>query len=267
MKLATPQSTKFLKLKRRLSLTHWQCVGLLESVWLFTQLNAPEGDIGKHDDEDIAAAIEWGGSHTELITALTECGFIDECDERRLVVHDWHDHAPTYLKGAMAKHGKEFCRPVRKSAKQPAKQRARGGSDVSRTPPKQPAPNHTKPNQTKPNPTTSLPADAGPPATGKARQRNPLFDAIAEVCGLDPTTAGGLIGKVNKSLSEADPPYTPDEVFQFARRFHEFCGWAARDNPPRLRPTANEVERYIGGVRASPPAAGQSRTNRVYDEV
>jgi len=255
LKLSTPQSTKFMKLKRRLSLTHWQCVGLLESVWLFTQLNAPAGDIGRHPNEDIAAAIEWGGNHDDLITALIECGFIDECDVSRLVIHDWYDHAPTYLKGAMAKHGKEFCRPVKKAAKQPAKQGARGGHGVGRTPPKQPAPNQTKPNQTEPSEATSLPADAGPLPTAKARPRNELFDSIAEVCALDPATARAMIGKVSATLTSAAPPYTADDVRHFARRFHEFCSWAARESPPRMRPTAGEVQKYIGGIRAAPPPA------------
>lgn len=262
MKLSAPQSSKFLKLKRRLTLTHWQCVGLLESLWLFTQHNAPLGDIGRHSDEDLAAAIEWAGDATALVTALVECGFIDECDVNRLVVHDWADHAPTYLKGAMAKHGKEFCQVVRKSAKHGAKQGARGGQRKTTPPPQHPAPNHTKPSLTEPSEAILSPAVAGPPATppkpveqkpAKPRERNPLFDAVAEVCGVDPSTAGGLIGGVVKTLSAADPPYTPDDVRQFGERLYEFCSWAARDSPPRLRPTPKEVERYIGGIRAKPP--------------
>lgn len=266
MKIAAPQSTKFLKLKRRLSLPHWQCVGLLESLWLFTQHNAPLGDVGRHSDEDLAAAIEWAGDARELVTALIECGWLDECAVSRLVVHDWAEHAPTYIKGAMAKHGKDFCRPVKKSAKHPAKQGARRGEKKTTPPPQHPAPNHTKPSLTKPNQAISSPADAGPPATpspapkpveqkpAQPRERNPLFDAVAEVCGLDPKTAGGLLGGVAATLAGADPPYSPDEVRRFGERFHEFCGWASRDSPPRLRPTPKEVERYIGGVRAKPPA-------------
>lgn len=269
MKLSAPQSSKFLKLKRRLSLPHWQCVGLLESMWLFTQHNAPLGDIGRHSDEDLAASIEWAGDPTALITALIECGFIDECDENRLVVHDWIDHAPTYLKGAIAKHGKEFCRVVRKSAKQGAKQGARVGQRKTTPPPQHPAPNHTKPSLTEPSQEIIPPAVAGPSDTtqkpieqkpAKTRERNPLFDAVAEVCGLDASTAGGLIASVVKALSSADPPYTPDDVRQFGERMYEFCSWAARDTPPRLRPTPKEVERYIGGIRAKSPVMKQPAT-------
>lgn len=271
MKLSAPQSSKFLKLKRRLSLPHWQCVGLLESLWLFTQHNAPLGDIGRHSDEDLAAAIEWAGDATALVTALVECGFIDECDENRLVVHDWSDHAPTYLKGAMAKHGKEFCRVVRKPTKQPAKHGARGGQRKTTPPPQHPAPNHTKPSLTEPSEAIFSPADAGPPVAptkpaeqkpAKPRERNPLFDAVAVVCGLDPATAGGLIATVVKSLSQADPPYTPGDVQAFASRFGEHCPWASRDSPPRDRPTPKEVERYIGLIRAAPPVKSSAPTGK-----
>lgn len=77
MKHSAPTSVKFAKLKRCLILTHWQCVGLLESIWLFAQTNAIAGDIGRYSDEDIAAAIEWQGDPTELVRHLVECGWPD----------------------------------------------------------------------------------------------------------------------------------------------------------------------------------------------
>lgn len=83
-----------------------------------------------------------------------------------------------------------------------------------------------------------------------ARQRNPLFDAVAEVTRTDPATAGGLIGKVAAALAKADPPYTPDEVREFGRRFWALCPWGQRDNRP---PTPNELQTHIGKVRATPP--------------
>lgn len=121
MKVSAPQSLKFIKLKRRLKLSHWQCVGLLESLWLFTQHNAPAGDIGRHDDEDIAAAIEWDGDPAGLVADLVDCGWLDRCDEHRLVVHDWEDHAPTYIKGVMSKSGLDFARTTKTPTKTPTK--------------------------------------------------------------------------------------------------------------------------------------------------
>jgi len=44
------------------------------------------------------------------------------------------------------------------------------------------------------------------------RPRDRLFDAVAEVTGLDPRLAGSKIGRVCSALREGDPPYTPEEV-------------------------------------------------------
>ena len=73
MKLGATESIKFKKLKMRLKLPHWQAVGLLESIWMFTARNAPLGDIGRHSDEDIAAAIEWSGDPQEMVGAMIHC--------------------------------------------------------------------------------------------------------------------------------------------------------------------------------------------------
>ena len=103
-------------------------------------------------------------------------------------------------------------------------------------------------------PSPPFPADAGPrdadppPKPAKAGKPNPLFDALADVTGLDPATAGGVIGVAAKKLAEADPPYTPDEVREFARRINDFCPWAGKDG--RARPTPGEVAKYIGLLRA-----------------
>jgi len=109
MKAGTESSIKFKRLKRRLSLPHWQVVGLLESLWSVTRQSAPRGDIGRFADEDIAASIEWDGDESELIATLVECGFLDRCGTHRLVVHDWADHCPTYIKGNLKNKGETFA--------------------------------------------------------------------------------------------------------------------------------------------------------------
>ena len=146
VKMTCPQSIKFLKLKRRLKLPHWQVVGLLESLWLFTQMNAPRGDIGRLSNEDLAATIEWDGEPDELVKILVECGFLDECDVNRLVVHDWEDHVPKYLKGALSKNKIEFAKHVAKQpAKQPANDSAKHVAKQDETEVEQPAPRLTLP--------------------------------------------------------------------------------------------------------------------------
>jgi hypothetical protein len=97
-------------------------------------------------------------------------------------------------------------------------------------------------------------ADAEKPKTALAvRRHDPLFDAIAEVTGSDPSVAGGHVAKVRHLLAKAEPPYTPDDVREFGRRFYELCPWAA-DGKGRL-PTLGEIEKNIGKLRAPAPVA------------
>lgn len=91
-------------------------------------------------------------------------------------------------------------------------------------------------------------ADKPPP---KEKPRNPLFDAVAEVTGYDPATAGGLLGSVAAALAKADPPYTPEDVREFARQFVVLCPYAARDG--RTRPEPKELQTHIGKLRNSAP--------------
>lgn len=120
MKVGTTELVKFRHLKRALGLPHFAIVGLLEALWMFALKNAPQGDIGKHSNEDIACMIEWDGDPDELIDALLKYQWLDAHTEHRLVIHDWSDHAPNWLKGNLASHGKQFAN----ASLQPAKQRA-----------------------------------------------------------------------------------------------------------------------------------------------
>lgn len=109
MKLGTTELPKFKRLKKRLKLSTWGAVGILECLWNFTCRSAPAGNIGKHSNEDIALAIDWDEDADELINALVDCGWLDKSDAHRLVVHDWEEHCPTWIKGNNA----------RRSAKKP----------------------------------------------------------------------------------------------------------------------------------------------------
>jgi hypothetical protein len=110
MKSSALSSIKFSRLKRRLNLQKFQIVGLLESIWLFTLINTPSGDIGRYSNEDIAAYIEWAGDPDELITHLIQCGWLEESDEYRIIVHDWDQHCPNYIKGNLSKLKKSFVK-------------------------------------------------------------------------------------------------------------------------------------------------------------
>jgi hypothetical protein len=92
-----PESLKFKRLCRRLGVSPVVAVGTLELLWIATAKNTPRGDIGRFTDEDIAIAVYWDGEPAVLITALVETGWLDQHQEHRLVVHDWHEHAPRYI--------------------------------------------------------------------------------------------------------------------------------------------------------------------------
>lgn len=90
-------------------------------------------------------------------------------------------------------------------------------------------------------------------ADGKPRERDPLFDAIAEVTASDPRMHGSRIGRVKKALLLADPPYTAADVYRLRDIAPRALNWSAGRHL-----TLNEVEQYIPRVRAqSPPVAGR----------
>ena len=176
MKHGTELTVKFLKLKRRLGLPLWQCKGLLESLWNLTAASAPEGDIGRFSNEDIAASIEWKGDENELINALVETKWLHTDSEYRLYVHDWSDHAPNFVKGNFTKHNKKFADEVareRSGTEKAVEISTREQNTPSKTLPSKgggekkasstPAtkPNQTNSYQTKPNQDSSTPEPVG----------------------------------------------------------------------------------------------------------
>jgi len=158
MKIGTTELVKFRHLKRLLSLPQYAAIGLLESLWMFASKNAPIGDIGRHTNEDIACMIEWNGDADELIAVLVKCGWLDEHQTHRLIIHDWSEHAPNWLKGNLAKHGKQFAvqstvqtavQPTKQVAKQATKQPAQPDPHATTTS-SQSTSSQAKPNQTTP---------------------------------------------------------------------------------------------------------------------
>lgn len=184
MKKDCPSKSKFKALKRRFNLTHWQTIGLLESLWHATQHNAPAGDIGKLSNDEIAAELEWSGDANELVEALVEFRWLDVDDEFRLIVHDWSDHVPASLSNAFKGHKKLFADVVAKQrAKQPAKQPAKQvSSNLLSNPLSTLHPNLTIPNRT-------VPIDAGasePPIAAQSAPRGnfkqPTVEEVEAYC-------------------------------------------------------------------------------------
>ncbi|TXH55778.1 MAG: hypothetical protein E6Q97_08015, partial [Desulfurellales bacterium] len=89
MKTNTTDLVKFKKLQRRLGESTRGVIGILELLWKATAQQAPRGDIGRFDNEDIAILCDWDGDPDKLVESLVDCGWLDRCETHRLVVHDW----------------------------------------------------------------------------------------------------------------------------------------------------------------------------------
>ena len=162
MKSSTPELLKFRRLQRTLHESRRGTIGLLEGMWLEVAKNCPQGDIGRFTNEEIAIMTDWEGDPDTLVDALVECQWLDRCDSHRLVVHDWAEHCPTYIRGNLASHGKHFAKATRNE--QAAKQSAIASCSEGTTT----KPSLTKPNQAKPSQaqdSSELDEPAAEPAT------------------------------------------------------------------------------------------------------
>lgn len=92
MKRGTENLLKFKYLMRDLDLPEYAVTGLLQTLWMKTDINCPCGNIGKFTNADIALIIDWRGDPDELISVLVSRGWLDEHPEHRLIVHDWPTH-------------------------------------------------------------------------------------------------------------------------------------------------------------------------------
>ncbi|MCR9294418.1 MAG: hypothetical protein NXI32_17000 [bacterium] len=103
MKHQTITLVKFKALQKRLQAPLCHVVGYLESLWLFAQINARDGDLSKFTALELAGWIEYPGDPSELIEALVETRWLDretsESGVERLSIHDWEQHCPNWLKG------------------------------------------------------------------------------------------------------------------------------------------------------------------------
>ncbi len=93
---------KFESLLCQLNLKRWQAVGLLESIWLFAQHHAQDGDLSRFPSPVICSWIGWSDGPETLIDALVSSGWLDRNGEK-LSIHDWKDHCPNWLKASQQK--------------------------------------------------------------------------------------------------------------------------------------------------------------------
>lgn len=253
-----------------------ETAGILMEVWEWADANVTIDDsVSGFDPDTCPGSVRLGDQSRKLFDAIAGVpGFADAMSAvgwlcirngsltfPNFARHNGKSAKARSLDSARKRAGREKTsakRPdfVRKmSGSQPDKTRTRGeesreekreevrppnphgGNAVATTEP--PPPAATKPKK-----------PPKPKAEPKPRERNTLFDAIADVCGLDPSMHGSLIGGVAVDLNKADVPYTVDDVREFAKRFWELCSWAKKDG--RTRPTGPELRKYISQIRAAP---------------
>ncbi len=121
MKRGTPDHPKTEALSIALGIDGAKAVGTLELLWHFTAKFAPQGDIGKWPDDAIAKAVRWSdkdGTPAQLVRGLVNSGWLDYCQQRRLIVHDWDDHADESVKKALKRKELPFLKAVKKVSRQ-----------------------------------------------------------------------------------------------------------------------------------------------------
>lgn len=123
MKLDALEHPKVNDFAARLGVSRPTAIGHLELFWHFVSKYAPQGDVGKQPDGAIARASEWQGDPETFISALVDSRLIDESDEHRLLVHDWHEHCPNWVRGQLGKADKPFL-----TTKEGTKDGTKGGT-------------------------------------------------------------------------------------------------------------------------------------------
>jgi hypothetical protein len=192
-----------------------RAVGHLELLWHLTMRSAKRGDIGSLDNVEIADEIGWEGDPDEVVAMLVEAGWLDECDRHRLVVHDWHEHCPGFVKRNIDRVGGFVC-----AAKRPLNCSGEQGSERF---PTQVSTEAATPNPTKPNPTK--PVASATPATAS------------------PIAAPASVDAPRPKRSRKAPSLPPDDPgFQ---RF--YAAYPRREGPgPAREAFAKAVERIRG---------------------
>ena len=108
-KRGMPEHSKIRRLMRTLDIPKYSAVGLLECLWHLTAKEAPSGDIGKLDNEDIALQVDWRGDPDTLINALIQSRWLDQHPIARLLIHDWAEHREDTVDNWLARNGHRYA--------------------------------------------------------------------------------------------------------------------------------------------------------------
>lgn len=114
MKRGTESHPKTLRLANLLNVELAAAIGILHLLWAHASDYAPRGDIGRWTDLEIALSVRRGVPVTEesaadLVRALLAAGWLDECPEHRLLIHDWPEHCEAYVHNRLARGRHRFA--------------------------------------------------------------------------------------------------------------------------------------------------------------
>ena len=218
-------------------------IGHLHLLWWWALDHAPDGDLSRYDEWDIADAAMWEGDAEVFLMALKDCGpkgsagFV--ADER---LHDWDEYGGKYSQRVEA---------ARKAAA--ARWHPEPDADALR-PHSVGTPSAGQPHAGR-NAEESRGEEKNKPlAPAKpTRERDLIFEAITEACGLDidelTSSARGAANKAAKELREVGA--SPDGIHARAKVYRQ--KWADRE----LTPSA--LARHyaqLGAKAKGPPKAG-----------
>lgn len=94
------KNVKFKQLTRALGLPRPYALGLLEMMWGVAH---ESGNPVLGDEDAVEAAAEWPGERGALFSALKATRLIDPMEDGRWSIHDYWDHAPSYVKSKAKK--------------------------------------------------------------------------------------------------------------------------------------------------------------------
>ena len=118
------------RLARELKVTVAAAIGHLHCLWWWAIDFAPDGDLSKFDDYEIADAIGYEGKDpAKAKAALISSGFLDNNSDGAITIHDWYDYSGQLGDKRIESRKKERDR----KAEYRARKKAEAKSGLSRT--------------------------------------------------------------------------------------------------------------------------------------
>lgn len=231
MKRSAWEHPKFDRLMEILGISYHEAVGIMECIWHCTSLFAPQGNLGEilNDKQILAKSRINKYKPNRIINALVEAGFLDRDENCRLLVHDWHEHAPDWVKKKLKRQGLSF-RTL--SSQCPATDRTTSGLPmpmpipIPSTPPCSPPPGDGGQRPDTEPPPQDRQEDVSPedhPADDDERR---VFDAWLEHTGKTPATISARTRRtIIAAIRDYLGPYTADELCEIIPKLNRRTPW------------------------------------------